>query len=100
MIKFIRILTIPIVVEPIVVPVQSAIVPIQVTNIQVVVRRVPKMYEVSSIPPLIEVNELSSSCIEFCILNTITPHTKYYFIKFLLSKKNPSCSLAQTRGKF
>lgn len=74
-----RILTIPIIVEPIVVPVQSTIVPIQVTNIQVVVRRVPKMYEVSSIPPLIEVNELSLSCIEFCILNTITPNTKYFY---------------------
>ena len=73
-----RILTIPVVVEPVVVPVQLAIVPIQVADIQVAVRRVAKMYEVSPIPPLIEVNELSPSCIESGILNTITPHTKYF----------------------
>ena len=58
-----RSLTIPVVVEPVVVPVQLAIVPIQVADIQVAVRRVAKMYEVSPIPPLIEVNELSPSCI-------------------------------------
>jgi len=49
-----RIPAVPVVVEPFVVPVQFAIVPIQVTDIQVAVRRVPKMYEISPIPPLFD----------------------------------------------
>jgi len=47
-------LTIPVVVKPVVILVQFAIVPTQVTDIQVAVRRVPKMYDVSPIPPLID----------------------------------------------
>ena len=48
-----RVVDVPVVVEPVVVPVPPAIVPVEVTHIQVVVR-VAVAYSVPSVPPPIE----------------------------------------------
>ena len=48
-----RVVDVPVVVEPVVAPVPPAVVPIEVTHIQVVVR-VAVAYSVPSVPPPIE----------------------------------------------
>jgi len=67
------VVVVPVVVEPVGVPVPPVAIPDEVTDVEVAVP-VAVMYEAPSIPLLIE---YSPSCIESGILNAIAPRTKY-----------------------
>ena len=69
-----RIVAVPIVVKPVVVPIPHTIVEVEVTNIQVVVRVVVAY----SAPPISPSIEYSLDCIVFGIVNTLARHTKLY----------------------
>jgi hypothetical protein len=70
-----RVVVIPVVVEPIEVPVPPVAVPVEVTNVEVAIP-VAVMYKTPSIPLLIE---YSPSCIESSILNALAYRTKYLY---------------------
>ena len=70
-----RVVVIPVVVEPVEVPVPPATVPVEVANVEVAVP-VAVMYETPSVPLLIE---HSPSCIESDILNALAYRTKYLY---------------------
>ena len=79
------VVVVPVVVEPVGVPVPPVAVPVEVTDAEVAVP-VAVVYEVPPIPLLIE---YSPSCIESGILNALAPRTKYFHF---LSLHTARCS--------